>query len=298
MEELYFTPAMAAHLFPPRKRDAHKGDFGYVAVMGGCLEYSGAAKLANLAALAASSLYSGCGVVRLAVPSLIAEGCLPYLLESTLFPLSTDPEGKILYKKEELDLLLTGLRALGAGCGMGRGKSHPRLIEALLAREGLRLVLDADALNVLSEMEEGSLKRGRASVTITPHFGEFSRLTGVSVTELKKDPVTHAKGFAERTGAILLLKGNPTIVTDGDRVVFVSAGCPGMATAGSGDVLTGILTGLLGYLPMDLLTIAAGAWVNGRAGELASAEKGELSMTASDTAGHIFEAFSELTGGR
>ena len=144
------------------------------------------------------------------------------------------------------------------------------------------IVVDADGLNTLAKTK--NLKPG---LILTPHPKEFSRLTGKSIEEITKDPIQIAKTYAKRNNIILLLKGPSTIVTDGKEVYIVDKGCPGMATAGSGDVLSGIIIGLLGYLKPTLKTIAFAAYINGLAGMLAEQEKGSVSMIASDTVKHI-----------
>ena len=292
---------MVKTLFAPRNPESHKGDFGYVAIIGGCLEYSGAAKLANLALNALVSqpqaaLRSGCGVARLCVPDRIAESCLPYLLETTLFPLSSDSRGRILFQEEELEGALAKIAACGVGPGMGQGESHKELLLSLLSRETLKLVLDADALNTLSQMGKEALQKARAQIILTPHMGEFSRLTGLPAETLSTNQAAYAEAYAKETGVILLLKGHTTIVTDGRKTLAVSVGTPGMATAGSGDVLTGILTGLLGRCTLTVETAAAGAWLNGKAGELAAEEYGEACMTAGDTVSKIPEAVQLALG--
>jgi NAD(P)H-hydrate epimerase len=124
---------------------------------------------------------------------------------------------------------------------------------------------------------------------------EFSRLSGLSITEIECDPITHAKAFAKEYGVILLLKGCCTIVTDGTTVYLCNRGSAGMATAGSGDVLSGILAGLCGYLPPDALTVATGAYLAGMAGELAEQKSNAVSMVASDTVREIPNAVRILT---
>ena len=131
-------------------------------------------------------------------------------------------------------------------------------------------------------------------VVLTPHLKEMERLSGVSVADLQRDPVTHATAFARKYGICLLLKGCTTVVTDGEETYLVDRGCAGMATAGSGDVLSGILAGLLGYSEVTPLTVACGAYLAGRAGELAERDVNPVSMLASDTVSHIAEAVGEL----
>jgi Predicted sugar kinase len=157
--------------------------------------------------------------------------------------------------------------------------------------------LDADALNAVAknpQIIEGAV----SGLVFTPHLKEFSRLTGLSVEDIKLNPVGSAVNYAKKTGVILLLKGATTTVTDGENAYLVSAGTPGMAKCGSGDVLSGILAGLYAFSKSPLLlTAACGAYINGKAGELAAAGKNEYSMLASDTAGRIAEAVSGIICG-
>ena len=281
-----------ANRFAPRKNYSHKGNYGYVAVMGGCVEYSGAAKLANMSAAA---LRAGCGVVTLAVPESITQAVAPYLLESTLLPIPANEDGKMLYAPEILDKILSRYASVAVGMGWGSSDAYKDILSHLLKNAHQPLIIDADGLNTLSTMDLTLLKEAKAPVILTPHLMEFSRLSGLAISEIEKDPITHAKAFAKEYGVILLLKGCCTIVTDGNVVYLSNRGCAGMATAGSGDVLSGILAGLCGYLNPDALTVAAGAYFAGIAGEMAEQKQGAVSMLASDTVREIANAFCILS---
>ena len=271
-----------------RRECCNKGDFGTVALLGGCTAYSGAAKLANLSL---SALRAGCGVARLAVPSSLVEGVLPYVLESTLFPLP-DREGSMIDDPDAIDGALDRTKAAALGMGWGRSPANGRILRHILRTYQGSLVVDADGLNTLAALpdRDALLYSAGAKVVLTPHLREFSRLTGMKREDLLRDPVTHAMRYAGERNVILLLKGSSTIVTDGETVLLVSRGCPGMATAGSGDVLSGVLAGLLGWVPCTPRSVACGAYLAGLAGELAQAEKGDISMVASDTAAKLPEA--------
>ena len=281
-----------ANLFVQRKNYAHKGNYGYVAVMGGCVEYSGAAKLANMSAAA---LRAGCGVVTLAVPESITQAVAPYLLESTLLPIPADKSGKMIYSPEILDNILSRYASLAIGMGWGSSDSYEDILSHLLKNAHQPLIIDADGLNTLAKMDLTLLKKVKAPHILTPHLMEFSRLSGLSISEIETDPITCAKAFAKEYGVILLLKGCCTIVTDGDVTYLSNRGCAGMATAGSGDVLSGILAGLCAYLKPDALTVAAGAYLAGFAGELAQQKGSAVSMVASDTVSEIANAVCMLT---
>ena len=283
-------------IFKARDKDANKGDFGYIALIGGSKEYSGASKLANMAAAA---MRAGSGVVKLAVPDSIAFAVMPYILESTLYPMP-DNDGHIVFDKESLDKCIAGTKSVAVGMGIGRSDEVKKTIEYLLRNYQGVLIIDADGLNMLAELCSDETKKSllidsKAKIVLTPHLKEFSRLTGLTIEDIKVSPEKYAKEFASRNKCILLLKGSTTVVTDGDKVYLVKRGCPGMATAGSGDVLSGILAAICGYnIENVLMAVAAGAYINGVAGELAQAEYGDISMLAGDTVGKLPAAIAEV----
>ncbi len=286
-------PSDIGHLFVRDRNDSNKGDYGYVALIGGSVEYSGAAKLANLSL---SALRSGAGVAKLAVPGCIANAVTPYLLESTLFRLDSTDDGCYCFSRNTTERLLSHTKAAAIGMGMGRSVEVKRLLQYLLCEYSGRLIVDADGLNMLSELSLPSFKNSSCRLILTPHLKEFERLSGKSIDEVRADPVSAAKDYARASGAIVLLKGPTTVITDGETVYLVDRGCPGMATAGSGDVLSGILSGICGFAPDEelLLGVAAGAYLNGLAGELAEAEIPAVSMLSGDTIAHIPAAVKRL----
>ena len=276
--------------FVNRPSDTNKGDYGYVGIMGGSLEYSGAVKLANLSA---SAMRAGCGVVRLIVPEGIAKAVAPYLLEQTIFPMN-DNANKMVFSEEQINEALTKLKALAIGMGWGQSKENKKILEYILGNYNIPVVIDADGLNTISKMNMDILKSTKCKVILTPHLKEFERLSKIKIEDIKKDEITIAKDFAKKYDVILLLKGPTTVVTDGEKVYLVKRGCPGMATAGSGDVLSGILVGLLGYNEPDILTVATGAYLNGIAGEIAQEKYTDISMIASDTVKCLPEAIKKI----
>ena len=273
-----------ATLFVPRKNYTHKGNYGYVAILGGSIEYSGAAKLANMSAAA---LRAGCGVVTLAVPESIASAVAPYLLESTLLPIPADESGKMTFSPEILNTILSRYASVAIGMGWGTSPTYKEILSHLLKYAHQPLIIDADGLNTLATMDMNFIKEATAPLILTPHLMEFSRLSGLSIDEIERDPIVHAKAFAKEYNVILLLKGCCTIVTDGEVAYLVDRGAAGMATAGSGDVLAGILAGMCGYLSPTVFTIASGAYIAGTAGELAEEKRSAVSMVASDTVNEI-----------
>lgn len=276
-----------------RKQNSHKGSYGYVSILGGCREYAGAVKLASLSVAA---LRSGCGVAKLILPASLEASVSPYLLESTL-ALLPDEDGHALLSPEELDRALQGQRALAVGMGWGRSPHNQEILRHILRNYAIPVVIDADGLNTLAEMDLSLPEKTACRVILTPHPKEMERLCGLPVSEILRDPIRHAEEFAKENGVILLLKGPCTVVTDGETTYLVNRGCAGMATAGSGDVLSGVLVGLLGYAEATPLTVAAAAYLAGRAGELAERESNAFSMTAADTVKQIPNAFSEILSG-
>ena len=280
-------------LFPPRPHLSNKGSYGYTALIGGSEKYSGAIRLA---AMAAAAMRSGAGVVKAAFPRSLYDIVAPALLEATAFPLK-DENRSILFDPEALTELTCNTRSAAFGMGIGTGTGAAKSLSWLLEHYQGRLLIDADGLTLLSRMPEHreKLRSAAPEILLTPHLKEFSRLTGLSVAEIQADPIPAARAYAAETGATLLLKGPTTIVTGGEQVLLIDAGCPGMATAGSGDVLSGILSALNGWMENPVTAAAAAAWINGKAGELAEAETGAVSMIAGDTVKKIPEAIRRLT---
>ena len=292
-ERFLTEEADAAALFPERKHFANKGTYGYVGLAGGSLRYSGAIRLASAACAA---MRAGAGVVRTAVPRSLCAPLMPLILESTLFPLSEEA-GELRFREEEWEELRRGLRVLAVGMGMGNTEAVRQAVRYLLRNPAGTLILDADGLNALAALlreEPGILKGAGGRVLLTPHPGEFARLTGKTVPEIQADGLNLAEAFAREHGVTVLLKGPATVVTDGRETWITDRGCPGMATAGSGDVLSGILAAICaGDAPLPRAA-AAGAWLNGRAGEIAQSRMGDVSMTAGDTVQALPEAIREL----
>ena len=258
------------NLFLKREKDTNKGDFGKVGILGGSINYSGAIKLATMSL---ASLRSGCGLVKVIIPDEIVSLLSPVLLEQTLFP----------YKNlEDIKKSIKNVDSLAIGMGWRSNENHLLILKDILENFQGNLVIDADGLNTLVNHVE-ILRTSQANIVLTPHLKEFSRLISLSIEEIEKNKIEIAKSFAKENHVILLLKGSTTIVTNGIDVYLINYGTPGMATSGSGDVLSGILAGLLGYLDYNLLSVSAGAIVNGLAGELAEEKNTDISMIASDT---------------
>ncbi len=273
-----------------RKHFSHKNDFGTVGVMGGSLNYGGAAKLANTSLCA---LFGGAGISRLIVPDRLIDAVAPYLLESTLSAIKSDGSGAV-FDALNIDAALVGLDALSVGMGMGNTEETYKIIEYIIKNKDLKLCIDADGLNALSKNVD-LLKIKRSYMTVlTPHVGEFCRLSGFSSRDVLSDPIGKAKAFAKEYNVILLLKGTATVVTDGEEVLVANTGTAGMATAGSGDVLSGVIAGLLGYNEPSVLSVAAASYIVGYAAQIARKHVCDISHTSLLTAKFIPEAVTAI----
>ena len=261
-------------LLPVRPRKAHKGDFGKVLLLCGSRGLSGAAILAANAALR-----TGSGLVYLGVPEAIYPIVAGASASAVVFPLPCDTDGRLSFAAlDEIAKRLPDMDAVLFGPGVGQSDALREILKQLLAQSRVPLVLDADGINLLSTHID-LLRGSSCPVILTPHDGEFRRLGGDPTA---KDRIFQAMQFAQKTGTILLLKGHRTIVTDGWNVYRNTTGNPGMATGGSGDVLSGIIVSLLGQGVMPLEAAAAGAWIHGAAGDLAAREIGEYGMIPED----------------
>ncbi len=271
------------YLVKERNIDSNKGDFGKAGIYGGSIEYSGALKLAYLSL---SALRSGCGISRVLVKKEILPLLGPNILEQTLCILP-DYNDKFYDKLKES---IKDLDSLAFGIGLGSDKHLEEVLEFLIKNYTGNLIIDADGLNTLSKMNLNILKCKKCNILLTPHLKEFSRLINKPIDEIKKYSLNLVKEFASTYKVTILLKGHTTIITAGNTTYLVKTGCAGMATAGSGDVLSGILAGLLAYLNFSLLTISLGILINGIAGCLAEEDNTNISMIASDTINNIGNA--------
>ena len=259
-------------LLPDRKENAHKGNFGRVLLLCGSRGFTGAAYLAAMGALRA-----GAGLVYLGVPECIYQIEAIKLNEAIVFPLP-DREGMLC--PEAIPLLaerLPQMDALVLGCGLGQSDGTEAVVRWVLEQARCPVVLDADGINLLSRHRD--VLRGRAGATIlTPHQGEFLRL-GFSIGE---DRMASARQAARELGCVMVLKGHGTCVTDGQREYINPTGNPGMAVGGSGDVLAGIIGGLLGQGLPPLEAAACGCWLHGAAGDKCARELGQYGMLPTD----------------
>lgn len=272
----------------PRAVDGHKGDYGKVLIVAGSLGMSGAAALAGRAALRA-----GAGLVRVATPQSV----LPIVASIepcfTTIALPEDSEGRISAKA--INIILEAVSqndAVAFGPGVGVTSALRSILGALLEHESLRLLIDADGLNNLAGMTSWPA-RLKAKLILTPHPGEMKRLwEGLLREPLPAGRQEQAVQFAQHTGAIVVLKGAGTVVTDGQKVYVNKTGNPGMATAGSGDVLTGMITALSGQGLSDFDAAILGVYIHGLAGDLAAEKLGQTSLIATDIIDSLPSAFN------
>ena len=263
---------MVLSLLPDRNPWGHKGNFGRLLLLCGSKGYTGAAFFAAMGALR-----SGAGLVFLGVPESIYAIEAVKLNEPVIFPLpdaggrlSTAAVPEILSRLPRMDALLVGP-------GLGQSEGTLAVVRAVLEKAECPVVVDADGINVLSAHRD--LLRGRKSPTIlTPHDGEFARLGGV----IGEERMAAAADLADDLGCIVLLKGHETCITDGTDGYINTTGNPGMAVGGSGDVLAGVITALLGAGLPPLEAAACGAWLHGAAGDRCASELGQYGMLPTD----------------
>lgn len=276
-------------VLPQRPADSNKGSFGRVLVVAGSRGMSGAATLCASAALRA-----GAGLVQLAVPAeilpIVAAANPCYLTAS----LTQDENGQLAGPADgEILALAQSANVVASGPGLGHGPGITTIISALIEKSRLPLVLDADALNALQH-RTSQLKNRSVPLILTPHPGEFARLVGTAVATVQAQRTELAMRFAAEHGIILVLKGHGTIVTDGRRVYHNPTGNPGMASGGTGDVLTGMIAALVAQHLEPFAAAQLGVHVHGLAGDLARDDLGTISLTASDLLDYLPRAFKNF----
>ena len=286
------TRAAMRELIPPRTPDSHKGDYGRVLVIAGSRGKTGAAHLA-----ATGALKSGAGLVTIATGSqaqaVVAALSPEYMTEA----IEESEEG---LDPDAVDRILELARDVVAiGPGLGQGVATRRFVQALLDRATMPIVLDADALNAFAGDPDKLAGREGRSVIITPHPGEMGRLIGMSTDEVQASRVEIARNFAIAHHVYVVLKGHRTLIATPDDKIFINpTGNPGMATGGTGDVLTGMIAAWVGQLLDAEAACKLGVYLHGMAGDLAEADEGDVAMTALDVAGRLGDAVMELTARR
>jgi len=279
-------------ILPPRARDAHKGDFGRVLVVAGSLGMSGAAVLCGSAALR-----GGAGLVQIAVPDTVQPVVASGQICATTAALPATESGQFAAHALP-DLLNLAKRAdvLAIGPGLGAGQSISHVVRGLLEQTELPVALDADGLNAIAPLRPGERLRDSPTV-LTPHPGEFARLAGTTTADVQANREACAVHFAAEFAVVLVLKGAGTLVADGRRLYLNRTGNPGMATGGTGDVLTGLIAALIaqGLLPFDAACL--GTYLHGLAGDLACDQLGEEALLATDLLANLPAAFAKYRTG-
>ena len=287
------TPLDFAPLLAPRARDANKGSYGHVLVIGGSLGKAGAAAMAGFSALRA-----GAGLSTVATPKSVLATVASFHPELMTEPLPETEQGTISLRALEsgsgLDTLLER-KTLAIGPGISRNSETAEFVRAIVKRSATSIVVDADGLNAFEGAADKLNGHGRTLV-ITPHPGEMSRLTGLSIAEIQANRLEVARNFAREHELIVVLKGHRTLVAAPDGTVWVNpTGNPGMATGGTGDMLTGMVAGLIAQYPQHALSATVLAvYLHGLAGNLASESVGESSLVATDLVRFLPQAFAEM----
>ncbi len=280
----------------PRALGANKGSFGHVLVVGGSFGWvGGKAGAPAMAALAA--LRAGAGLVTAAVPAPALPVVASFAPELMTWPLATADAGQIAAKNlnaAEISALAAGKTVLAIGPGLGQSAETAKFTAGLLAATKMPAVIDADALNILAAKPVllAKLAKGRTLV-LTPHPGEMARLVGSSAAQVQADRLQTARTFAQRLGVTLVLKGARTLIAHPDgRVAVNTTGNPGMAKGGSGDLLTGLIAGLLAQYPEDpARAVEAAVYLHGLAADIAVREADEHTVLATDSLAYLAQAF-------
>lgn len=280
-------------LITPRAPDAHKGDFGHVLIVAGSRGKSGAAVLA-----AQGALKSGVGLVTVASPRSIQPIVAAHGAEYMTLPVEETVDGTIHFAAAEM-LLEQSVDVVLVGPGLGRGEGVTTFMREMVEKSEVPLVLDADALNAFADEPAALVGREGRDIIITPHPGEMARLVGGTVADVQANRIDIARDFAEHHRLYVILKGYRTLIATPDGKIFINpTGSPGMATGGTGDVLAGMVAAWLAQLLDAEAACSVATYVHGAAGELAEADEGEISMTATDLVSHLGDAVLELTARR
>jgi hydroxyethylthiazole kinase-like uncharacterized protein yjeF len=280
-----------ASLLLPRAREGNKGKYGHVLVIGGSLGKAGAAAMAGFAALR-----SGAGLSTVATPKSVLATVAGFHPELMTEPMAETEHGTISLRAVglSLDVLLKN-KTIAIGPGITRNSETAEFVRTIVTRGDKSLVVDADALNAFEGVAGKLNGRGR-TVVITPHPGEMSRLTGLTIPEIQANRLEVARNFAREHELIVVLKGHRTLIAAADGAVWVNpTGNPGMATGGTGDILTGMVAGLIAQHPQHALEASALAvYLHGLAGDIASESVGESSMVATDLVRFLPQAFAQM----
>lgn len=284
MRELKLNlPCPALPRLPPRQNDGHKGTYGNALLIGGSRGMAGAIALAGHAAAR-----TGAGLVRIAVPDCCLETVAGFSPCAMTVPLPHDDRGRISDSSSSLNRMIEKATCIAIGPGLGRSVQLQQFVSMIIASTTCPIVVDADGINNLSD---GKLEWAASDrLVFTPHPGEWSRLSGVAANS-RLEQVTSAVDLAKQSGYVVVLKGHRTLITDGKSAVFNNSGTPAMATGGSGDVLTGVITALIcqGLSPRDAAHL--GVFAHGLAGEFAQRAQQSHVVLPTELIGFLPTAF-------
>jgi hydroxyethylthiazole kinase-like uncharacterized protein yjeF len=284
------TPRDFATLLAPRPRDSNKGMYGHALIVGGSFGKSGAAAMAGMAALRA-----GAGLSTVATPARVLTSVASFAAELMTEPLAETAAGSIAMAAAESGRftdLAKPMTVVAIGPGLGRDPETVQFVHEAMQQTKVPLVLDADGLNAF-EGKTNLLDGSRRPLVLTPHPGEMARLAGISIKAVQADRVNIARSFARYHHLVLVLKGNRTVIGLPDGSAWVNpTGNPGMATGGTGDILTGMTAGVIAQMPKDYTRAAiAAVYLHGLAGDVAAERMGEHSLLATDLLNGLPEAF-------
>ena len=270
--------ALVSGMLPPRSPECNKGDFGRLLLLTGSTGMTGSGCLC-----ADAALRTGAGLVYLGVPSKLAHIYGSHISEPIVIPLADEGNERLSLKSmPRIIEALENMDVIAAGPGLSVSRDITEIVELLVRECRVPLVLDADALNAIS-LNTAILKDLNTETVITPHPGEMARLAGMTISEVMEDRVGTATGFAAKWGVITVLKGSRTVVALPDGSYYINVtGNPGMATGGSGDVLTGIIASLAGQGMKPTDAAIAGVYLHGLAGDAAAGRLGQYGMLPRD----------------
>ena len=281
-----------------RKENSYKNNYGHILVIAGSHTMPGAAVMC-----ANSAITSGAGLVTVAFPKSaymsISANIKPEImllpLEENIQDITKSAQNKILnFIKDK------NISSVAIGCGMGKIASLKNLIFSIIKNFDIYMTIDADGLNSLRNIQKNSVikefKNSKAKIIVTPHPKEFERISGIKYKDDKKYRKQITKTFAKNNDIICVLKGHNSVVSDGKKLYINNTGNPGMATAGSGDVLTGIVSAFVCNENKDLLLkVATAVYIHGLAGDFASKEKTQTCMCATDITNNIYKAIQKIS---
>jgi NAD(P)H-hydrate epimerase len=284
------TKDSASEILPKRRADAHKGDFGHLFIIAGSPGLTGAAVMAGL-----SALRIGTGLVTLGVPEGLNYIFETKITEAMTLPLPQTNEQTISpAAKNKILNFLKKADAAAIGPGLSQNRETAQLIRELIREIRIPMVIDADAINSLAGHAD-ILKKTKAQVIITPHPGELSRLINITADEINRDRIVIARKISQQYNIIVALKGANTVIAEPEGNVYTNnTGNPGMASGGTGDVLTGMIAGLICQKVSPINAAIAGVFMHGLAGDIAAKEKGEASLIAGDMIKKIPEAWKSV----